>query len=175
MSAPTPDALAAAAREARAYRNAIDHATVTLWGSQGCHLAALSAGDADDAAMWRDIAAADLRSRDFAATLYAAAFDRLAALRFAASPLRLVPCALTPDEAEALAVANYDLSENRAALAVWEDICDDDLAACAGQNAADARVQMRFDRDIRDYLLSVVHVCLDARAPLLAAQWEAAS
>ena len=100
------------------------------------------------------------------------AFAVVVAERAAASPVRLVPRELTPAEASALAAAERDLGECRDALAVWSDICDDSLAACASYDAEDARLQMRFDRGMRDHLRDFVSAALAFRAPLLAARWQ---
>ncbi len=175
MNTATPDDLAMMERLARAYRNELDHATLALWGSQESLLAALGS---DDECLWRDFVAVDARRVASVRNDYDRTFAVVAALRSAASPQHLVARALTPDEAARLAAADGSLVSARLVrdeaadcLAWWMEYRtrgDDGVMA----NVADEGIALWTAE--RDRCAAAADAALDARAPLLAAQWEAA-
>jgi hypothetical protein len=123
-----------------------------------------------------DIARASL---DDCEAAYHEAFDRLAALRFAASPLVLVPRALTPDEARSLDIAQRHLRIVRGMhriflRSLWEAQGRLLAAIASGDAEAEDRARTTIAFDTEDIARNPVSAALDARAPLLAAQWEAA-
>ena len=108
-----------------------------------------------------------------------AAFDALAQERSSASPVALVPRALSFDEAAALAAADVRLSFRRAyrdqavdmvSWWMWHRSLGDD-----GLMSREADEEIAGWSAERDARAAEADAALAARAPLLAAQWEAAS
>lgn len=185
MSRPTPDALAAAEAEVarlRAERDRREHSAHVAFDLAAFVRVHVPAGLAA-----ADAAVAETRAAlDVAADAATAAFDRLAALRSAAAPLVLVPRVLTPDEAAALHEAHWWLTNRREACARSERMLDGarawlrgeralaDLGASSAGALAEAEADVVRAAAELDRNRNLVSDALDARAPLLAAQWEVA-
>jgi hypothetical protein len=157
----------------------LDEARARMDGFRDAQLAAIDRGDVGGA--WSAYRTAGLVSVevDTARAEYDAAFDALAQERSSASPVALVPRALTPDEASLLAVREHSLARTRRELdsAVRFLWASQQLCLDAG-NAASAEEWRLYSRDMAEGVADLtahVSIDLDARAPLLAAQWEAAS
>lgn len=177
--ADTPDALAAAERRVRQLRDALAALTLSLWAAQSHLLAALASGDEQAAATWRAYIADDTDRIDATRARHDLAFGGRAAAMWAASPLRLVPRALTPDEAAALDAAQRDVRIARGCARIttrsmWEaqGRLLDAITSGDAEAEARARTTLAFDRDDAATFDAHLVAALDARAPLLAAQWE---
>ncbi len=180
MSAPTPYALAAAERDVAFCLALLDGARANYDDAFDDVMAAVN----DPLPGVDEWARATLRiareSLDDCEEMYRAAFDALAALRFAASPPRLVPRALTPNEARLLDGAQAYLDRTCESLDAatgdaWQ--AQGDLLIVLAEIPQHAGLS-RYMRKLRDDLVGVMRSrvadAIDARAPLLAAQWEAA-